>query len=312
MPYTRRNLPSQGIWPASALLAVVLLMGCSIVQTVTVPQGTATAQATTTVQATHTTVPPTPTGSQIIYCPSCVLGASVHEVAQQQTLTGSNGGVVTATCPSGQVALAGGWAMPSSGVAVLSSNRLGAGSWTVQFQQSSTATVTAYAECLAGVTGATVAERSAVGGLNVLDSPPQGVKGVACNAGEVLVGGGFALVATSEVQVASFATGTAWNAYVYGDNNSYSGEPFTIYAECLTYSAVHVLAVDEFTPVANGTASATCPSGTFVSGGGYLSGGPFLPHGWPIYSVHAGGNGWRVTDSGPNTFSAEAECVTLA
>ena len=101
----------------------------------------------------------------------------VHQVVSQATLSGTSVGPVVATCPSGEIALSGGWAVAyNSGATIYRSERTGTGSWGVYVQHSSSVGVTTYAECLANATGATIdrARRVCVGlaGLTLAARPP--------------------------------------------------------------------------------------------------------------------------------------------
>jgi hypothetical protein len=100
----------------------------------------------------------------------------VHEVAQTTTLAGTGTGPATATCPRGEVALGGGWELPSPANLVNSQASLAAGAsplspegrvfaaklngntWEVSVSHrplrvTKNIPVTAYVECLAGTSG---------------------------------------------------------------------------------------------------------------------------------------------------------------
>src|SRR5436309_12151221 len=55
---------------------------------------------------------------------------SVHEVAQTTTLNGGQTGPVTATCPQGEVALGGGWSVPTQQARVFAAT-LSGNTWSV-------------------------------------------------------------------------------------------------------------------------------------------------------------------------------------
>jgi len=90
----------------------------------------------------------------------------------------------------------------------------------------------------------------------------------------VLVGGGyFYLPYGLELYnfLRSNSDHTAWLGV--GQNHTAAPITLTIYAECLTFAGASVSAVDPNAYVLNATvATATCPAGTWVSGGGYSDG----------------------------------------
>jgi hypothetical protein len=259
--------------------------------------------------ATATSAAPTPTKTAtpagIICCLTVILLPSVHQVVHQQTLTGSSVGPVTATCPAGEVALSGGWATsPSDGSnpVVYDSSRTGAGGWSVYVQHSGSTLVSAYAMCLKNASGATVAERFA-GSLSVSPNT-YGAKFASCNSGETLVGGGFA----SNIGLTLYnfmASGATWGGYVY--NHTGSALPFSFYAECLTYSGSHS-SLTAYTQATGHTVSNACPSGSYVSGGGFAAN-----QNSQVFTMAAASSGqaWEVSDTPALLLNAYAMCVSL-
>jgi hypothetical protein len=238
---------------------------------------------TETVAATSTSTPgssggggggsyrtPTPTPSPGTHAPP-----SVHQVVNQVTLSGTNSGPVVATCPSGELALSGGWAVVpynTTGATILRSKRSGTRGWAISVAHALDVTVTSYAECLKDAPGATVAERSAT-----LSVPAGGVAGykVPCNTGETVVGGGFATQSGVNVlgtTADSVGPPYAWSVGFWNLGTSLAS--YSVYVECLTYATAHSSANEsQLSPIAagstGGTTSPACPSGTQVSGGGY-------------------------------------------
>jgi hypothetical protein len=311
----------------AGLLAVVVIMGaCALSSQSGTSTGakagastgpTATASVPggavdTTGSPTATTPPAPPTATKtstpsggIICCLTIVILPSVHQVLQQQTLTGTSVGPVTATCPAGELALSGGWGTnPSDGSnpVVYNSSRSGSGGWNVYVQHSGSTLVNAYALCLKNASGAAVAERYA-GALSV-SANTYGTKFASCNAGETLVGGGFA--SSSGLTLYNFtASGASWGGYVW--NHTGSALPFSFYAECLTSSGSH----SSFTGAGSGTGHAVspaCPSGGYVSGGGFASN-----QNSPIFTMSAssGAQAWETNDTPASGLNAYAMCVSL-
>jgi hypothetical protein len=224
---------------------------------------------------------------------------------QQQTLSGTSVGPVTVTCPAGELALSGGWATsPSDGSnpIVYNSSRNGIGAWNVYVQHSGSTLVNAYAMCLKNASSAAVTERYA-GALSV-SANTYGTKFASCNAGETLVGGAFA--SSTGLTLYNFtASGASWGGYVFNHTGSPLG--FNFYAECLTSSGSH----SSFTGAGSGTghaASPTCPSGSYVSGGGFASN-----QNSPIFTMSASSSAqaWEANDTPASGLNAYAMCVSL-
>ena len=247
--------------------------------------------ATPTPTNTPASADATPTATTLVIC--CLTFApSVHEVVNQVTLSGTNVGPVTASCPSGEIALSGGWATSNrSDLFVYNSSRSGTGSWQVFVSHSSSLLTNTYVECLRNASGATIVQR-----LTQVPVTPGGINSAtaSCNAGEVLVGGGYALNNGLELYNFSPASTTQWRGYAR--NNGAATGLLNIYAQCLTYGSAHnSMATVRFSSIAAGatgsTVSGACPSGSAVSGGGFADNeGAF------IYTMSASGGGttWTV------------------
>jgi hypothetical protein len=308
------------------LLAVVIVMGaCALSSQAgtstgssggasTGPTATATIpgvadEPTQGPAATATTAPPTPTKTAtpggIICCITVIPLPSVHQVFQQQTLTSTSTGPVTVACPAGEVALSGSWATSSSdgtNALVYNSTRNGAGGWKVYVQHSGSTLVNAYAMCLKNASSASVVERFA-GSLSV-NPNTYGSKYASCNAGETLVGGGFA--SSNGLTLYNFmASGATWGGYVY--NHTGSALPFSFYAECLTYSGSHS-SLTSYTQATGHTVSNACPSGSYVSGGGFAANQNSHVN---TMSATSSGQAWEVYDTPASPLNAYAMCVSL-
>jgi len=242
-------------------------------------------------------------------------------VVSQATLSGSNVGSVVATCPAGELALSGGWSIPyNSGAAVIRSSRSGTRSWTIAVYHTASVLVTSYAECLIHASGATIAERSATAYV-----VPNGDNSAypTCDTGEVLVGGGFELPDTPEVEVYSFTPN--FNTQWLGEARTHDTrtDQVLVYAECLTFSGVHEVSTGllQTTSAAGGgrgsAYSGVCPKGYFVSGGGYQDSADAF-----VYTMHAqfvlndtggGSTVWAVSlyanGGHSETFWADAVCL---
>jgi hypothetical protein len=227
---------------------------------------------------------------------------------------------VVATCPSGEIALSGGWAVRyDSGATIYRSSRSGARGWAVYVNHPSSVLVTSYAECLTNVHGATIAERLAQVSVAAGSANRAYAK---CNAGEVVVGGGFAFDLHADVALDVFgnnASDTQWEGQVV--NLGAASTLATVYAECLAYSGASMkattLAGVNIAPGNQGSAlSAACPSGYYLSGGSYID----QPAGF-VYAMSAqmvlGDNGssivWKalVYANGEHQAGLEVEAICL-
>jgi len=215
---------------------------------------------------------PTPTSGSVTGC-CLTFGPSVHQVVSQAMLSGTSVGPVVATCPAGEIALSGGWSIPAhAGAFVSSSARSSMRSWAVYVRHGSSLGVTVYVECLANAPGATIVERTA---FKLVSPGAFDFTHATCNAGEAPVGGGF--YSQTGVVVYGSVLNTSPNGWGGAAKNfgATSGQ-FGIYAECLTYPKAHSSQTaygisDTDITAGNGgrAASPPCPSGTYISGGGF-------------------------------------------
>jgi hypothetical protein len=184
---------------------------------------------------------------------------------------------VYASCPSGEIALSGGWAIPPDpGDNVFRSQRAGAGNWAVYVKHASSVTVKTYAECLANASGATIAERLTQVSIEAKGEDHDFATATAsCNAGEVVIGGGFA-ASSGDVEISGtyMAASGQWQAFAV--NHGASSALLNAYAECLTYrgarssmTRIKLPGTSVAKDTTGSAASYPCPSGAYVSGGGY-------------------------------------------
>lgn len=240
---------------------------------------------------------------------------SVHRVSNTTTLSGSQTGPAPASCPSGEIALSGGWGLVGdASAAPLSSFRTSTRGWDIYATHSATITVTTYVNCLKNASGASITERKETGIV-----PPGGTATIIakCNAGEVVVGGGFGGPAGLEIYNNSANSGTDWLGYVANHNGGSISSTYDVLAECLTYpNASTSLTIGKQISVSNGTSnqvtSNTCPTGQFVSGGGYVYGQKAS-----VYFIQASNSNTTVTaglyaNGGQNeTLTVWADCLRL-
>jgi hypothetical protein len=250
----------------------------------------ATPTPTNTPSSASAEATPTSTGITVICC--LTIAPSIHQVVSQTTLSGTDIGPVSVSCPAGEIALSGGWASSnSSDIFIYNSTRNGTGGWKVYVNHASSLLVNSYAECLKNASGATIAERL----TQVSVAPGSTNSAIAsCNSGEVLVGGGFALNTGLELYNFSANSATQWAGYA--KNHGTTSGLLNTYAECLRYSGAHSSQTSYrqssiAAGATGGTTSNACPSGTAVSGGGYADGIDAF-----IYTMSAdsGGTTWTA------------------
>ncbi len=125
--------------------------------------------------------------------------------------------------------------------------------------------------------------------------------------------GGGVLIASNSLNAnvnSSYATGTTWRGYV--NNNSGADTSFTVYAVCAKPHK-HYQVVTNSTDNPSGaqsSVSASCPSGTKVTGGGGVNSSFDLAVN--INTSIPDGNGWRVdannASTGDNNLTTYAVC----
>jgi hypothetical protein len=273
-------------WPLfaaiGALLVVILIIGILYVSrggTTTIVEGPSANQTATASSSQATSS--AGTGSTATTSPTAVATAtpsptatattppqppSVEFIVAQSTV--STGTPVVASCPSGELALSGGWASNGS-TTIYNSTRSGNG-WRVFPLAAGGALTNSYVMCLKNDPGASVTERE----VHVtIGAGTTGNGSVACNSGEVVVGGGYANP-DSSIEIYNFtAMGNGWGGYAV--NPSAAPDIVTFYAECLTSPGnPQVNFTSPATTSINGGASGgtqvSCPGGSLLSGGGFV------------------------------------------
>lgn len=273
----------------------------------------ATSTATGAAQPTPPAATPTPT-SHLVSCPACVAPPStashpsVHQVVVQQVVSGTSTAAqrVIAACPAGELALNGGWIThpdDGTGVHINYSGTWDSSSWQVQvWVVSGASQVVVYVECLTNAPGATVADRT--GSLLLVPPNSAGTASVSCNAGEVPVGAGYYfdhihLLYSLVPEDPSAWAGAIWNTSSY---SNYMG----FHAICLTLPGAH--SAHTWVQSTSGSATADCPSGSYVTGGGFTTNKSSTAN-----ISMANGNGWQIGIYPSNpTLTAYAECLSFS
>jgi hypothetical protein len=237
---------------------------------------------------------------------------STHEVAQTTTLVGGQTGPVVATCPQGELALSGGWNIPTQNARVFAARVVNNG-WAVSVLpvgHPATTTVTAYVECLRGAADVSVIQRTTTRTI----APTAASDGVdnasgyigACQDKEGLVGGGFDLgtLGASVLELENSAPSEYLSVYSWWFsvwNYDTVAHDVTFDLECATTTAVGArtsypsqISTGLYAGM-TGSAMATCPPGWMVAGGGFAYNLRGERHGFlgNEYSLHATATGWQ-------------------
>jgi hypothetical protein len=254
-------------------------------------------------------------------------GPRAHEVSRITTIAGSGVGPATATCPQGEIALGGGWKLPSpaSGGSIQSASATGApvslegarvfkavltdDTWSVYVSHpplrvSQTLPVTAYVECLAGASGAVVTQRA-----QTQDAGPERIVAVAAHCApaasgapaEIAVGFGFDFSASPTTlefmgDTPASALGIEYSWSIQVANHESGAQPVSAFVECLSNLNASARYMTTRGPSVPGGAAVdvqqACPSETVVIGGGVMYHYAILGGG-DIYRQHASANGWQ-------------------
>jgi hypothetical protein len=243
-----------------------VLIGAAADQTATPSNTSATATTSGTPRAT-TTAPTTPTPPRATATPTPP-GPGVHILSAQGIVNSSYSGV-DAVCPTGELALSGGW-LADANHPVLASLRLNRSDvdWQVGALSKTDLPMSAYVVCLQHAPEASITERQdfvevASGAAGTVVTP--------CLAGEVPVGGG--LTHAPDFTIAHFGLSPDQSGFRLTVVN-YSAASWSagVYAECLRAPGARLTVPSPATASLGrgsfGTVQATCPKGTMLTGGG--------------------------------------------
>jgi hypothetical protein len=245
------------------VLGLLLLLRAGTTPSTVVPPSNQT--ATTGSGTPSPTASPTATAQATATATTPLQPPAVQLVDNQATV--SSGTPVEVSCPSGEVALSGGWATNGSTPAY-NSTRDGNG-WRV-FPQGSSVLTNVYVMCLQNDPSASVTELSTHLTVNANSTANATVS---CNGGQVAVGGGFANPSAPGVEIYNFTyMGSGWGGYAA--NHTGSAQTLTFYTECLSAPGAQVTetspASTTVAPGASGGTQVSCPAGTLLSGGGFV------------------------------------------
>lgn len=190
---------------------------------------------------------------------------TVQQVFKQESISSGSTGNAYITCPGSSIVTGGGFALGSDMIANTTS--MDGNGWRTYAKNNSGSSqlLNSYAICLSNSGGTT----SQVFAQVTAPANEIGNAVVACPAGSVVTGGGYASNLNFTVYNSS-KSGNGWQ--VYARNNSGSGQLLNAYAICLAGTSAttsQVGAQSTISGSSTGSTSATCPSGSLLTGGGF-------------------------------------------
>ena len=251
---------------------------------------TDTPEPTPTFTATPTLTPiPTATRTPTATRPPL----NVQQISEQITIPQNNTENRTVNCPSGSVVVSGGFSH-QIGVRVWQSMKHGNG-WRVYATNNHTSsrTITITATCLFNSGGASdqtiTTENANPNDFTLINTT--------CPAGSIVTGGGWKIGENSPIQIFhSSQSGNGWQIEV---NNPTSNRPeINIYAICLSGVSGRTTQEESLNnivpPNETGDVEKLCPSGTFVTGGGFN-----MDLALDLYNSSIFQNGWVISVRNP-------------
>lgn len=249
--------------------------------------------------------------------------SGVHEIANTVTLTGTSTGPVLASCPPGEVALGGGWSVPSQdrvfaaqlngntwAVSVAGPSRLTVAAAAVEPQPGTEAgagTVTAYIECVFGVAGLVVTSQTLEFSLPANQRFSEAVYCGTKNGFPVgfgfNLGGSSANIWLDVSQPLTSLVGTKGNLgswIIGGWNRDSVAHSASLSVQCLAAVSSPLYLQNTggiVSAVTTESVTAQCPPWTQVVGGGFYLSSPTGGTANP-YLIHAANGSWQYGTSG--------------
>jgi len=218
--------------------------------------------------ATMTMTPTLGWGIIITIGPIFIL-KTTQQVNKQESVPSGTSGSATIACPGSSIITGGGFALGSSANMFAKTTSMDSNGWQTYAVNNtgSSQTLTDYAICLSNSGGTT----SQVFAQVTAPANSNGHAVVACPAGTVVTGGGYASSAIFTVYTSS-KKDNGWE--VWAKNNSGTGQLLNAYAMCLAGTSAtssEVVAQSSIAGSSTGVVRATCPSGSLLTGGGFAS-----------------------------------------
>jgi hypothetical protein len=254
------------------------------------PTNTPTSTATFTLTPTLTptlTITPSPTLTPTV-TPTITETAetlSIETNYEQVMIAPGNSGHTTVNCPSGTVAVSGGFAA-QTGIRIFHSMKDGNG-WRVYGRNLASANqqMTIYAVCLTTSSGSSSQPFEQV---NIAANDRTNLS-VDCPTDSIVTGGGWVIGSDTGVDIYnSSRDGNGWQIWV---NNTQSNTPLVnVYAICLSGvsgSTSQIMSSGTIDALDSGYVKKECPSGSLSTGGGFA-----IQLGPVIYNTSYRDNGW--------------------
>jgi hypothetical protein len=235
---------------------------------------------------------------------------NTQQVLNQVNVNPGTVGSAAATCPSGTLAVGGGFALGSD--MIVSGSYPQGNGWQAEAlnNSSSSQLLNAYVTCLSNTSGSVSSKNSST----LVTAGSNGNITAACPSGSVAVGGGFRFNPLYLQVFNSSQSGNGWQ--VYAKNSSGINSNLTTYVTCLSgisgASTSQVLAQTSIAGNSTGGIEAACSSGSLVTGGGFA-----LSSNMSVYnsSMSSNPNKWisygSNMASGSQLFNNYAICLTL-
>lgn len=228
-----------------------------------------------------------------------------------KSIAAGKAGTVTATCPTGAVAVGGGEINTSGSTLVIMSSSYPSGQkWTATVGNGTTSSITAHAEatCMVKPAGYKVVKTT------VSNSAQSQTEGIATCASGVAIGGGARAASGLQQAVNTSETGNGGNWVVYENNRDLAAHSVQVFAVCAKqpkgYAIVHS------SPITNpggvqGAGGVSCASGVPLSGGLESASSDLYTD---INQSEPFPGGWQVTmdnvNSTPTTFIVSVICAS--
>lgn len=214
--------------------------------------------------ATFTMTPTFNFGIIITIGPIFIL-KTTQQVFKQESVAAGATGSATIACPGSSIITGGGFALGNSMFTYTTS--MEGNGWRTYAKNDAVSSqlLNSYAICLSNSGGTT----SQVFAQVTAPANAVGNAVVACPAGSVVTGGGYASNLNFTVYNSSMI-GNGWQ--VFARNNSGTGQLLNAYAICLAGTSAtssQVFAQSSIASNSTGVTEATCPSGSLLTGGGF-------------------------------------------
>jgi hypothetical protein len=233
-----------------------------------------------------------------------------ERVESAETIGPSSNGFAEVNCPSGSLAVGGGFAAQNGLVVYNSTPKVGGWRTYARNTTGLNRTLTAYAVCLYNTAGSVMIE-SSVGIIPAGGS--QRVEAL-CPSGSIVTGGGYASSPHHHWVYATKKSSGGWESWTR--NTSGSDQQMSTYVVCLSDVTASTTQLFDQTVIAGNTSAGgerACPSNTLLTGGGF-----WLGSGLEVYNSSMKGADseiWNVyarnTVSGPRFMNTYAICLSF-